>query len=164
VDVHAAQRGSSSMTEAGNRRGCRRIAAALGQRDTMGSEAPVLRREMGSADAKTFRMKLREPYGAGAGVARQGRRNVPFIMPKRVAATPPTDRSTTTRRPVLSSSRRRNGSPGEGRLRKNAKYCRAVSRPRNDGRKDCGVERVEWLIIKDPQTQANALVHGERST
>ena len=134
-----------------------------GQRDTMGQKLLSFIDKWELPDAKTFRMKLNAPYGLVLESLGKPASNVPFIMPKRVAATSP-DRQIddyTGSGPFI--FKKEEWKPGEKVVyTRNAKYL-----PRGDpangtaGGKIPRIDRVEWLIIKDPQTQANALTAGE---
>jgi peptide/nickel transport system substrate-binding protein len=133
-----------------------------GQRDTMGQRLLSLTDSMEVVDAKSFRIKLKTPYGWMLETLGKGS-NAPFIMPKRVAETPSDKQldDTTGSGPFI--FKRDEWKPGEKVVYlKNPKY-----RPRAEpadglaGGKVVKVDRVEWIIIKDPQTQINALVAGE---
>ena len=134
-----------------------------GKRDAMGGKLMSFVEAMETVDARTFRMRLREPYGLVLESLGKPGSNVPFIMPKRVAATP-ADRQIddyTGSGPFV--FKRDEWRPGEKIVYvKNPNY-----RPRGEppsgtaGGKVAKVDRVEWVVIKDPQTQANALLNGE---
>ena len=89
--------------------------------------------------------------------------NVPFIMPKRVAETPADkqiDDYIGSGPFVFARSEWRTGERVV--YLKNAKYKPRPEEPSGTaGGKIAKVDRVEWVIIKDPQTQANALAKGE---
>ncbi len=133
------------------------------KRDAMGMKLMSLARRLEAVSAKVFQLHLTESYGLVLESLGKPSSNVPFIMPERVARTP-ADRQiedSTGSGPFI--FRRDQWRPGEKVVYvRNPKY-----RPRSDppsgtaGAKIAKVERVEWLIIKDPQTQANALLAGE---
>jgi len=134
-----------------------------GKRDAMGMKLMSFARRLEAVNAGTFRLHLTEPYGLVLESLGKPSSNVPFIMPERVARTP-ADRQiedSTGSGPFI--FRRDQWRPGEKVVYvRNPKY-----RPRSEppsgttGAKIAKVDRVEWLIIKDPQTQANALLAGE---
>ena len=89
--------------------------------------------------------------------------NVPFIMPKRVADTPADNKSPTRPGSGPFIFKKDEWKPGEKIVYvRNPKYKPRSEPPSGTaGGKVAKVDRVEWLIIKDPQTQANALAAGE---
>ena len=137
--------------------------ARWAKRDAMGEKLMGFVEGMEAASAKSFRIKLKEPYGLVLESLGKPSSNVPFIMPKRVADTPADKQidDTTGSGPFVFDKAQ--WKPGEKVVYlRNAKY-----RPRSEpasgtaGGKLAKVDRVEWVIIKDPQTQANALVADE---
>jgi len=134
-----------------------------GKRDTMGERLMSLMEAIEPVDAKTFRMKLKEPYGLVLESLGKPSGYVLFIMPKRAARTPVDKQITdyTGSGPFIFA--KDEWKPGEKVVYlKNARY-----KPRTEpasgtaGAKIPKVDRVEWVIIKDPQTQVNALAAGE---
>jgi peptide/nickel transport system substrate-binding protein len=137
--------------------------ARWGKRDGMGEKLMTFVEGMEAVNAKTFRIRLKEPYGLVLESLGKPSSNVPFIMPKRVADTPADKQldDTTGSGPFVFD--RAQWKPGEKVVYlRNPKY-----RPRSEpasgtaGGKVVKVDRVEWVIIKDPQTQANALAANE---
>ena len=61
-----------------------------GARDSMGQRMLALVDGFEAVDARTFRMKLREPYGLVLESLAKVSSNAPFMMPKKTAETPPT--------------------------------------------------------------------------
>src|SRR5215813_13281886 len=59
-----------------------------GQRDVSGLTLLSFAEALEAVDAKTFRIRLKEPYGLMLETLGKSSTNVPFIMPKRVAETP----------------------------------------------------------------------------
>ncbi|QEI07871.1 ABC transporter substrate-binding protein [Pigmentiphaga aceris] len=114
-------------------------------------------------DANTFVIKLNEPFGMVLEALGKPSSNVLFIMPKRLADTPG---DTQLKEVVGSGPYLFNADefrPGERVVFvKNPKY-----KPRSDqpsgtaGAKNVYTNRVEWVIIRDPQTAMNALLNGE---
>jgi peptide/nickel transport system substrate-binding protein len=134
-----------------------------GKRDSMGEMMLSFVAGFDAVNAKTFRIRLKEPYGQVLEALGKPSANVPFIMPRRVADTPADKQidDYTGSGPFV--FRKEGWKPGERVVYvKNARY-----KPRSEpasgtaGGKVVKVDRVEWVIIKDPQTQANALAAGE---
>jgi peptide/nickel transport system substrate-binding protein len=134
-----------------------------GKRDTMGQRLMATMDGMEAVDAKTFRLRLKEVYGLVVESLGKPSVNVPFIMPKRVAET-----SSDTQIDDYTGSGpfefvKEEWRPGERIVYR--KFLRYKPRPEaasgTAGGKVVKVDRVEWLIIKDAQTQANALASGE---
>jgi peptide/nickel transport system substrate-binding protein len=133
------------------------------KRDSMGELLMRYTQALEAVDARTFRLKLTEPYGLVLESLGKPSSYVPFIMPKRVADTPADkqiDDYTGSGPFVLSEDEWK---PGERVVYlKNARYRPRAEAPSGTaGGKVVKVDRVEWVIIKDPQTQANALAAGE---
>ena len=134
-----------------------------GRRDTSGQKLLASVDGWDVVDARTFRMRLNAPYGLVLESLGKPGANVPFIMPKRVAATP-ADRQIddyTGSGPFI--FKQDEWTPGEKVVYvKNPGYVpRADPATGTAGGKIARVNRVEWIIITDPQTQANALAMGE---
>jgi len=132
-------------------------------RDTMGQKLMSYVAELAAPDARTIRMTLKEPYGLVLQTLAKPGANVPFMMPKRVAATDPSQQITdyTGSGPFI--FKRDEWRPGEKVVYvRNPRY-----RPRGEpasglaGGKVAKVERVEWIWIADAQTQVDALIKGE---
>ncbi|MES1162976.1 MAG: ABC transporter substrate-binding protein, partial [Rhizobacter sp.] len=132
-------------------------------RDTFGG---VMARSVASyetPDAKTFVIKLSQPFGVMLEALGKPSSNVPFIMPARVAATPGSEQ---VKEQIGSGPYKfvaEEYKPGEKVVyAKNEKYKPRTEPPSGTaGGKNVYVDRVEWVIIRDPQTQFNALVAGE---
>jgi peptide/nickel transport system substrate-binding protein len=134
-----------------------------GQRDTLGQRLLSFREQWKAIDAKTFQLKLSAPFGLVLESLGKPTSLPPFIMPKRVAQTPASEQ---IRDPIGSGPFvfvQDEWRPGERAVYiRNPKY-----KPRPEpasgtaGGKIARVDRIEWRIIKDPQTQANALAAGE---
>jgi peptide/nickel transport system substrate-binding protein len=137
--------------------------ARWAKRDAMGEKLMSFTEGTEAVNPRTFRLKLKEPYGLVLDSLGKPSSNVPFIMPKRVADTPADTQigDYTGSGPFVFA--KDEWRPGEKIVYlKFARY-----RPRKEpasgtaGGKLAKVERVEWVIIKDAQTQANALAAGE---
>jgi len=133
------------------------------KRDTMGERLMGLVDAIEPVDAKTFRMKLKEPYGLVLESLGKPAGYVLFIMPKRIAMTPVDKQITdyTGSGPFIFA--KDEWKPGEKVVYlKNLRYNPRSEPPSGTaGGKIVKVDRVEWVIIKDPQTQVNALAAGE---
>jgi peptide/nickel transport system substrate-binding protein len=132
-------------------------------RDAFGQKLATFIDKLEAPDAKTFRMTLKEPTGIVLDALGKPSSNVPFIMPKRVAETDPfkvIDDNIGSGPYIFKKDEYK---PGVQSIYvKNTKYV-----PRNEppngttGGKKVFVDRVEWLALKDAQTQQNALLAGE---
>jgi peptide/nickel transport system substrate-binding protein len=136
-----------------------------GQRDQMGQTlfSFIAPGGLKAVDAKTFQMTLTFPYGLVLESLGKPDSNVPFIMPARVARTPANQKidDPTGSGPFI--FKKDEWKPGARVVYvKNGNY-----KPRNEppsgtaGGKVAKMARVEWVIIKDAQTQASALVANE---
>ncbi|VTU25173.1 ABC transporter substrate-binding protein [Variovorax sp. PBL-E5] len=134
-----------------------------GQRDAIGQRMFAAMDKLQAIDANSFRMSFREPFGLVAEVLGKTSANVPFIMPRRVAQTP-ADKQIDD--PIGSGPfvLDKGGFRAGDRVvyLRNAKY-----KPRPEpasgtaGGKRVHVDRVEWIALKDAQTQVSALLNGE---
>ena len=134
-----------------------------GARDTFGQKLMTFVDKMDAPDAKTFRMTLKEPTGIVLDALGKPSSNPAFIMPARVAATDPfkvIDDYTGSGPFIFKKDEYKAGV--QSIYLKNTKY-----QPRSEppsglaGGKKVYVDRVEWLALKDAQTQLNALLAGE---
>jgi peptide/nickel transport system substrate-binding protein len=119
--------------------------------------------EIKAVDPKTFQIQLKAPTGIMLEALGKPSSNVPFIMPARVAATPGSEQ---VKEQIGSGPYKfvaEEYKPGEKVVyAKNEKYKPRAEPPSGTaGGKNVYVDRVEWVIIRDPQTQFNALVAGE---
>ena len=134
-------------------------------RDSMGQKMMGSVSGFEVVDAKTFKMKMKEPYGLVLQSLGKPSSNVPFMMPARVAATDPNTQIKLE--DVVGSGpfifKADEWKPGEKTVYvKNPKY-KPRSEPANGltGGKVAKLDRVEWLVVGDHQTAANALLTGE---
>jgi len=132
-------------------------------RDTVGQKLMSNAAELVAVDARTFRLTLKEPYGLVVQSLAKSGSNVPFIMPKRVAATDPNTQITDATGSGPFIFLKDQWKPGE-----KAVYVKSPTyKPRTEpasglaGGKVAKVDRVEWVWIPDSQTQVNALIGGE---
>lgn len=113
-------------------------------------------------DARNFRIRFKESFGLTLDAL--GKSSAPpFIMPKRVASTAPTEqiKEHVGSGPYMFAADE--FKPGSRVVyRKNAKYRPRAELPSGTaGGKHVYVDRLEWVIIRDPQTQLNALLANE---
>ena len=129
----------------------------------MGQKLMSFVAELKATDAKTFVLKLKEPYGLVLATLGKPTSNVPFMMPKRVAETDPNTQITETIGSGPFIFKKDEWKPGEKAVYlKNPKYKPRAEPPSGfAGGKVVKVDRVEWIWIADPQTQVNALLNGE---
>ncbi|HEY9274584.1 MULTISPECIES: ABC transporter substrate-binding protein [Achromobacter] len=132
-------------------------------RDTMGGTLARVVESYEAVDDKTFRIKTRDPYGIMLDALGKPSSNVPFIMPKRIADTPGTEQIKESIGSGPYKFVAAEYKPGEKVVYvKNENYKpRAEPASGTAGGKNVYVDRVEWRIIRDPQTQLNALLSGE---
>lgn len=132
-------------------------------RDTFGAQLAKNTERYETPDAKTFVIVLKEPFGLVLEALGKPSSNVPFIMPKRMAEIP----GDTQIKEAIGSGpyvfKADEYRPGERVVfTKNAYYKPRAEAPSGTaGGKQVFVDRVEWMIIRDAQTQLNALVNGE---
>jgi peptide/nickel transport system substrate-binding protein len=134
-----------------------------GQRDGMGQMLTARTAELVAVDAKTTRLKLKEPWGLVIDALGKPSSQVPFIMPERLAKTAATVAITDPTGSGPFMMKKDEWVPGSKIVYvKNPAYV-----PRNEppsglaGGKRANVDRVEWLYMPDPQTAANAVRSGE---
>jgi len=133
------------------------------QRDGLGQKMMADMASMEAKSDKTFVMTFKEPFASVAEVLARPAAYPAFIMPKSVADTPVDQQITSTVGSGPFIFKADEYRPGEKSVYlKNTKYV-----PRKDaasgtaGGKVVEVDRIEWVTISDPQTQANALANGE---
>jgi peptide/nickel transport system substrate-binding protein len=116
-----------------------------------------------AVDARTFRIVLKEPYGLVVDSLGKPSSNVPFIMPKRVADTDPTKQIEEYVGSGPFVFQKDQWKPGERAVyTKFAKYKPRAEAPSGlAGGKVVKVDRVDFVILKDPQTMSNAIMAGE---
>lgn len=134
-----------------------------GAKDALGQKLMSFVKEMKAVNAKTFEIHLNSPTGLMLLALGKPSSNVPFIMPKRIAETSPNEQIKETIGSGPFVFKADEWKPGVVAVyTKFAKY-----KPRNEpasalaGGKVAKVDRIEWRIIPDPATAANALRAGE---
>ena len=136
-----------------------------GANDGMGQKLMDFTKEWVAVDDKTFKLVLKEPFGLVLEALGKPSSNVPFIMPKRVAATDPKQQIATA------------DNIGSGPFKfvvdefrpdtkivyvKNPDYIPRAEPPSwGAGGKVVKVDKVEHINITDSQTITNALIAGE---
>jgi len=137
--------------------------ARWAKRDPMGQRMYAVLDKAEAVSAGSFRLVFTEPYGVVLESLGKPSSLVPFIMPKRIADTP-ADKQIAEHIGsgpyVFKADEFR---PGERAVYlKNDKYVPRTEAPSGTtGGKTVKVDRVEWVVLKDAQTQVNALVNGE---
>jgi peptide/nickel transport system substrate-binding protein len=135
------------------------------KRDSTGLRLAAFVTGYEKVDARTFRILLNQPYGLVLEALSKPSLSPLFMMPKRVAETPPSEPIKPEQ--VIGSGpyifKLDEWKPGEKVVYvRNPKY-----KPRNEppsgvaGGKVAMVDRVEWLAISDSQTALSALGRGE---
>ena len=114
-------------------------------------------------DASTFRMVLKEPSGIVIDALGKASSNVPFIMPARIAATPGAEQIKEHIGSGPFIFKADEFKPGALAVyTRNTKYKSRTEAPSGmAGGRPVNFDRVEWVIIRDPQTQFNAIKAGE---
>ena len=142
------------------------VAASLKRwstRDTMGGVLFGFVDKLETPDANTFRMVLKEPCAIVLEALGKASSNVPFIMPARIAATPGTEQIKEHIGSGPFIFKPDEFKPGSVAVyERNTKYVPRSEAPSGlAGGRPVNFDRVEWVIIRDPQTQFNAIVAGE---
>src|SRR5262249_655184 len=111
----------------------------------------------------TFTLTLKEPYGMVLESLGKPSSSVPFIMPKRIAETPP-DKQVSEfvgSRPFI--FRKEQWRPGEKVVYEKFADYKPRPEPASGlaGGKRVYLDRVEWVVLPDAQTAVNALIAGE---
>ncbi|MBB5690979.1 ABC transporter substrate-binding protein [Roseomonas alkaliterrae] len=134
-----------------------------GQRDIAGRALLAATAALEVVDERSFSLRLSRPFGLVAETLARPTASALFVMPERIAATPASTAITDATGSGPFIFRQQDFLPGE-----RAVYLRNPAyRPRSEpadglaGGKVVHVERIEWLGISDPATQAAALQSGE---
>jgi peptide/nickel transport system substrate-binding protein len=114
---------------------------------------------------RTIVIKLKRPYGLVLHSIGKLSTNVPFMMPRRFAEKPTTERTTADEQIGSGPFRFVRGEfrPGARVVyERNPNYVPRSEPPSNAaGGKRVNLERVEWINFPDPTTALNALISGE---
>lgn len=113
--------------------------------------------------AEGFRIVLKQPWGLLLEALGKPSSLVPFIMPARIAATSPTTAITDPTGSGPYIMRRDQWVPGSRIVYERNPAYQPRPEPASGlaGGKVAGMDRVEWVILPDPQTAAGALTRGE---
>src|SRR6201992_1559814 len=131
--------------------------------DSMGQRLMDFTASLEATDAKTITLKLKEPYGLVLESIGKTSSYTPFMMPKRLAETPPGQQI----KEQIGSGPFKFGQaefqPGaQAGYEKNRHYVRRKNPPSwTAGGKVVKVDRVEWITMADAQTAVNALQAGD---
>jgi len=134
-----------------------------GKRDSMGQKLMEFTKEMKVVDAKTFQLILKEPYGLVLMSLAKPSSNVPFIMPKRIADTPPDKQISEYVGSGPFIFKAEEWKPGDKAVFVKFRDYKPRSEPSSwgSGGKVVKVDRVEWISMPDHNTAVNALIAGE---
>jgi len=134
-----------------------------GARDAMGQKLMQFTKELAVVDPKTFTLTLKEPYGMVLESLGKPSSSVPFIMPRRIAETPPDKQISEFIGSGPFVFRKELWRPGEKVVYE--KFADYKPRPEPPsglaGGKIAYLDRVEWVVLPDAQTSVNALIAGE---
>lgn len=132
-------------------------------RDAMGGILNTFIDRYETPDANTFVLVLKEPSGIVIDALGKASSNVPFIMPARIAATPGAEqiKEHIGSGPfIFKDDEFRPGALAV--YTRNTRYKSRTEAPSGmAGGRPIHFDRVEWVIIRDPQTQFNAIKAGE---
>jgi peptide/nickel transport system substrate-binding protein len=134
-----------------------------GARDGLGQTLLALTNELTTIDDHSFRFRLKQPFPLMLDTLGKTASPIPFIMPERIAVTPPT----TQIRDATGSGPFR-FLPDQWVSGSHVGYAKFENYvPRNEppdgaaGAKIVYVDRVEWHILPDASTASSALRQGE---
>ena len=134
-----------------------------GAKDAMGQKMMSFVKDMPVVDAKTFRIVLNAPTGLVLTALGKPSSNVPFMMPKRVAATDPNTQISDYTGSGPFVFRKDEWKPGDRSVYVKWDKYKPRSEPVSGlaGGKVAKVDRIEWRQLADQQTAVNALIAGE---
>lgn len=137
--------------------------ARWGKRDTLGQKMYEAMDSITAEGPNTFRMNFKQPFGVVLDALGKPNPLVPFIMPKRVADTPADKQIDEMIGSGPFTLVKEDFRPGDRVIyRKNTAYVPRKEAPSGlAGGKVVNVDSVEWVLLRDPQTQVNALLNGE---
>jgi peptide/nickel transport system substrate-binding protein len=134
-----------------------------GKRDSLGQRMFAALDKIEAVGENGFRMTFKQPFGMVLEALSKPSGSPAFIMPKRVASTPADkqiDDYTGSGPYIFKKDEFRSGEKVV--YLKNTKYVPRTESPSGTaGGKNVYVDRVEWIILKDAQTQASAIANGE---
>lgn len=134
-----------------------------GRNDTMGQKLMDFTASIDVIDAKSFALKLKEPYGLVLESIGKPSSYTPFMMPKRLAETPAGQQIKEQVGSGPFKFVQAEFQPGvKAVYEKNADYVPRKEPPSwTSGAKVVKVDRVEWITMPDAQTAVNALQSGD---
>ncbi|MEI6204813.1 MAG: ABC transporter substrate-binding protein, partial [Enhydrobacter sp.] len=134
-----------------------------GARDAMGQKLMQFTKEMTAVDARTFALVLKEPFGMVLESLGKPSSSVPFIMPKRIAETPPDKQIGEYIGSGPFVFKKDLWRPGEKVVYERFADYKPRAEPASGlaGGKRALIDRVEWVVLPDAQTAVNALIAGE---
>jgi peptide/nickel transport system substrate-binding protein len=134
-----------------------------GRNDSMGQKLMDFTASIEASDAKTITLKLKEPYGLVLESIGKPSSYVPFMMPKRLAETPPGQQIKEQIGSGPFKFVQAQFQPGvKAVYEKNTDYVPRKEPPSwTSGGKVVKVDRVEWITMADAQTAVNALQSGD---
>jgi peptide/nickel transport system substrate-binding protein len=134
-----------------------------GRNDGMGQKLMDFTASLEATDDKTITLKLKEPYGLVLESIGKPSSLVPFMMPKRLAETPPGQQIKEQIGSGPFKFVQAEFQPGvKAVYEKNKDYVPRKEPPSwTSGGKVVKVDRVEWITMADAQTAANALQSGD---
>jgi len=133
------------------------------KRDAMGQRMFAALDKASVVSSNTFKLDFKTPYGAVLESLGKPSSLVPFIMPKRIAVTPADKQISENIGSGPFIFKTDEFRPGEKAVYvKNSAYVARSEQPSGTaGGKNVRVPRVEWVFLKDAQTQVNAIAKGE---
>jgi peptide/nickel transport system substrate-binding protein len=134
-----------------------------GKRDGLGQKLFGVVDSLSAVDEKTFKLKLKEPYGLVLDSIGKISSNVPFMMPKKMAQTDPFEQVPEAIGSGPFVFKKDEWVPGSKIVYlKNEMYKPREEPPSGAaGGKVVKIDRLEWLYIPDQTTAMNALISGE---
>src|SRR4051812_25529153 len=134
-----------------------------GKNDNMGQKLMDFTASIEPIDAKSFALKLKEPYGLVLESIGKPSSYTPFMMPKRLAETPAGQQIKEQIGSGPFKFVQAEFQPGvKAVYEKNADYVPRKEAPSwAAGGKVVKVDRVEWITMPDAQTAVNALQSGD---
>jgi peptide/nickel transport system substrate-binding protein len=134
-----------------------------GKVDSMGQKLMDFTASLEATDAKTITLTLKEPYGLVLESIAKMSSYVPFMMPKRLAQTPPDKQIPEQIGSGPFKFVQSEFQPGvKAVYEKNRDYVPRKEPPSwTAGGKIAKVDRVEWITMPDAQTTVNALQSGD---
>jgi peptide/nickel transport system substrate-binding protein len=134
-----------------------------GKADGMGQKLMDFTASLEATDARTITLKLKEPYGLVLESIGKPSSLVPFMMPKRLAETPPGQPIPEQIGSGPFKFVQAEFQPGvKAVYEKNKDYVPRKEPPSwTAGGKVVKVDRVEWITMPDAQTAVNALQSGD---